>query len=156
MRVFEPTNPNYIEQIEQGFARQTVMERIGAHLIRIEPGQVEIGLNFREDLTQQHGYLHAGIVTTIVDSACGFAAYSLMPPGSEVLTVEYKVNLLAPAKGERFIAIGRVIKPGRTLTVCSGEVSAIEGEEKRLIAMMQTTMIRLPNKELTDGNISSP
>jgi len=143
MHVFEPTNSNYVEHIEQGFARQGVMEKIGAYLIRIEPGQVEIGLNFREDLTQQHGYLHAGIVTTIVDSACGFAAYSLMPPGSEVLTVEYKVNLLAPAKGERFIAIGRVIKPGRTLTVCSGEVSAIEGEEKWLIAMMQTTMIRL-------------
>ena len=122
------------------------MEKIGAYLIRIAPGQVEIGLKFREDLTQQHGYLHAGIVTTIVDSACGFAAYSLMPPDSEVLTVEYKVNLLAPAKGERFIAIGRVIKPGRTLTVCSGEVIAIEGEEKRLIAMMQTTMIRLSNK----------
>ncbi len=146
MPVFEPTNKNYIEQIEQGFARQLVMEKIGAYLIRIEPGQVEIGLNFKEDLTQQHGYLHAGIVTTIVDSACGFAAYSLMPPNSEVLTVEYKVNLVAPAKGDKFLAIGRVIKSGRTLTVCGGEVIAIEGEEKRLIAMMQTTMIRLPNK----------
>ena len=121
------------------------MEKIGAYLIRIEPGQVEIGLNFREDLTQQHGYLHAGIVTTIVDSACGFAAYSLMPPDSEVLTVEYKVNLVNPAKGERFIAVGRVIKPGRTLTVCSGEVIVMEGGEKRIIAMMQTTMIRLSN-----------
>jgi uncharacterized protein (TIGR00369 family) len=146
MEVFEPKNSNYVEHIEQGFARQAVMEKIKAYLIRIEPGQVEIGLNFREDLTQQHGYLHAGIVTTIVDSACGFAAFSLMPPDSEVLTVEYKVNLVAPAKGERFIATGRVIKPGRTLTVCSGEVIAIEGEEKRLIAMMQTTMIRLSNK----------
>lgn len=143
--MFEPKNSNYVEEIEQGFARQTVMEKIGAYLIRVEPGQVEIGLNFREDLTQQHGYLHAGIVTTIVDSACGFAAYSLMPPDSEVLTVEYKVNLVNPAKGERFIAIGRVIKPGRTLTVCSGEVIAMEGGEKRIIAMMQTTMIRLSN-----------
>ncbi|HKQ76243.1 MAG TPA: PaaI family thioesterase [Blastocatellia bacterium] len=145
MQMFEPKNSNYVEEIEQGFARQTVMEKIGAYLIRVEPGQVEIGLNFREDLTQQHGYLHAGIVTTIVDSACGFAAYSLMPPDSEVLTVEYKVNLVNPAKGERFIAIGRVIKPGRTLTVCSGEVIAMEGGEKRIIAMMQTTMIRLSN-----------
>jgi len=143
--MFEPKNSNLVEDIEQGFARQTVMEKIGAYLIRIEPGQVEIGLNFREDLTQQHGYLHAGIVTTIVDSACGFAAYSLMPPDSEVLTVEYKVNLVNPAKGERFIAVGRVIKPGRTLTVCSGEVIVMEGGEKRIIAMMQTTMIRLSN-----------
>lgn len=119
------------------------MEKLGAYLISIEPGQVEIGLNFREDLTQQHGYLHAGIVTTIVDSACGFAAYSLMPSGSEVLTVEYKVNLVSPARGERFIATGRVIKPGRTLTVCGGDVHAIEGAERRLIVMMQATMIRM-------------
>lgn len=146
MQIFEPSNPNYREHLKQGLARQRVMEKLGAYLISIEPGQVEIGLNFREDLTQQHGYLHAGIVTTIVDSACGFAAYSLMPSGSEVLTVEYKVNLVSPARGERFIATGRVIKPGRTLTVCGGDVYAIEGEERRLIAMMQATMIRITEK----------
>lgn len=147
MQKFEPLNPNYKKHLEQGFAAQQVMEKIGATLISVEPGQVEIGLNFREDLTQQHGYLHAGIITTIVDSACGFAAYSLMPTGSGVLTVEYKVNLMAPARGEKFIALGRVIKPGRTLTVCAGDVFAIEGKERRQIAMMQATMIRLAEKE---------
>jgi uncharacterized protein (TIGR00369 family) len=147
MQIFEPSNPNYEEQLRQGFARQRVMEAIGAYLISLEPGQVEIGLDFREDLTQQHGYLHAGIVTTIVDSACGFAAYSLMPPGSEVLTVEYKVNLMSPARGEKFVATGRVKKPGRTLTVCLGDVYALAGEERRQIAMMQATMIRLAAKE---------
>ncbi|MGE0884314.1 MAG: PaaI family thioesterase [Blastocatellales bacterium] len=147
MQKFEPLNPNYKKHLEQGFAAQQVMEKIGATLISVKPGQVEIGLNFREDLTQQHGYLHAGIITTIVDSACGFAAYSLMPTGSEVLTVEYKVNLMAPARGEKFIALGRVIKPGRTLTVCAGDVFAIEGKERRQIAMMQATMIRLAEKE---------
>ena len=145
--LFEPLNPNYKEHLMQGFASQRVMETIGAYLISVEPGQVDIGLDFREDLTQQHGYLHAGIVTTIADSACGFAAYSLMPMGSGVLTVEYKVNLLSPARGEKFIATGRVIKPGRTLTVCVGDVYAFEGEERRQIAMMQATMIRLAEKE---------
>ncbi len=147
MPMFELLNPNYEEQLRQGFASQSVMETIGAYLLNVAPGQVEIGLDFSADLTQQHGYLHAGIVTAIVDSACGFAAYSLMPPGSGVLTVEYKVNLLAPARGEKFIATGRVIKPGRTLTVCAGEVYAIEGEARRQIAMMQATMIRLAEKE---------
>src|SRR6266540_3787598 len=89
-----------------------VIETIGARLVRIDPGQVEIELDYREDLTQQHGYLHAGVVTAIVDSACGFAAYTLMPADSGVLTVEYKVNFTAPARGARFLAVGRVIKPG--------------------------------------------
>src|SRR5215831_17319522 len=100
MQTFNPPNPNYEEQIKLGFARQNVMNAIGARLRKVAPGEVEIELNFREDLTQQHGYIHAGIVTIIADSACGFAAYSLMPENSEVLTVEYKVNFMAPARGE--------------------------------------------------------
>ncbi len=127
-----------------GFARQRVMETIGARLVRIDPGQVEIELDYREDLTQQHGYLHAGVVTAIVDSACGFAAYTLMPADSGVLTVEYKVNFTAPARGARFLAVGRVIKPGRTLTVCAGEALATDGAEQKLVAMIQATMMRLP------------
>jgi uncharacterized protein (TIGR00369 family) len=95
-------------------------------------------------LTQQHGYIHAGIITSIVDSACGFAAYTLMPASSGVLTVEYKVNLLSPARGETFTAIGRVIKPGRTLTICNGEVLALEKGEQKLIAAMQATMMAVP------------
>lgn len=142
----EPANPNYAAEVERGFARQGVMETLGAYLISVTPGQVEIGVDFRHDLTQQHGYLHAGVITTIVDSACGFAAYTLMPPGSGVLTVEYKVNFLAPASGEQFVASGRVIKPGRTLTVCSGEVVALQNGERKTIAVMQATMMRLTDK----------
>ena len=143
MQTFNPPNPNYEEQIKLGFARQNVMNAIGARLRKVAPGEVEIELNFREDLTQQHGYIHAGIVTIIADSACGFAAYSLMPENSEVLTVEYKVNFMAPARGGKFVAIGRVIKPGRTLTVCAGDVIAIDGEARKTIAIIQTTMMKL-------------
>jgi uncharacterized protein (TIGR00369 family) len=144
MNAFEPLNPDYQEHVRMGFARQRVMETIGARLVRIDPGQVEIELDYREDLTQQHGYLHAGVVTIIVDSACGFAAYTLMPADSGVLTVEYKVNFTAPARGARFLAVGRVIKPGRTLTVCAGEALATDGAEQKLVAMIQATMMRLP------------
>jgi uncharacterized protein (TIGR00369 family) len=113
----EPRNPSFAEEIERSFARQTIMCLIGAGLSRVEPGVVEINLPYRGDLAQQHGYLHAGIITTIADSACGYAAYSLMPPKSEVLSVEFKLNLLRPAKGETFLATAEVIKSGRTLTV---------------------------------------
>ena len=143
MQTFNPPNPNYEEQIKLGFARQNVMNAIGARLRKVAPGEVEIELNFREDLTQQHGYVHAGIITIIADSACGFAAYSLMQENSEVLTVEYKVNFMAPARGEKFVAIGRVIKSGRTLTVCAGEVIAIDGEARKTIAIIQATMMSL-------------
>src|SRR6266566_3239498 len=98
--VFNPRNPFFAAEISASFAKQSVMELIGAKLSRIEPGLVEITVPYRTDLTQQHGYLHAGVVTTIADSACGYAAYSLMPAGAEVLSVEFKVNLLRPAKGE--------------------------------------------------------
>ncbi len=131
------------EVVRAAFAQQKVMQTIGARLTRFAPGEIEIELPFRDDLTQQHGYTHAGIITIIVDSACGFAAYSLMPPNSEVLTVEYKLNFMAPARGEKFIAAGRVVKSGRTLTVCSGEVVAIDGARRNTIALIQTTMIRL-------------
>lgn len=110
-------------------------------MTRVAPGEVHIEMPFDAAWTQQHGYIHAGIITSIVDSACGFAAYTLMQASSGVLTVEYKVNLLSPAKGERFIGIGRVIKPGRTLTICNGEVLAVEKGEQKLIAAMQATMM---------------
>jgi len=117
------------------------MHTIGARLVRVEPGEVELELPFREDLTQQHGFLHAGIVTTLVDSACGYAALSLMDAESAVLSVEYKVNLLAPAVGERMRAIGRVIKPGRTLLVCTGEVIAVAAGAESVVTVMQGTMM---------------
>ena len=117
------------------------MHTIGAELVRVEPGEVELVLPFRDDLTQQHGFLHAGIVTTLLDSACGYAALSLMDRDSAVLSVEYKVNLLAPAVGERVRAVGRVVRPGRTLLVCTGEVTALDGEGESVVTMMQATMM---------------
>ena len=120
------------------------MALIGAELTSVDPGLIEITLPYRTDLTQQHGYLHAGVVTTIADSACGYAAYSLMPAGTEVLSVEFKINLLRPAKGEHFLARAEVIKPGRMLTVVRADVFGIsEGKERELVATMQGTMICL-------------
>lgn len=117
------------------------MGLIGARLNLVEPGLVEITLPYRKDLTQQHGYLHAGIVTTIADSASGYAAYSLMPAGSEVLSVEFKINLLRPAKGESFLARAEVIKPGKTLTVVRADVFGItETGSRELVATLQGTM----------------
>lgn len=142
MQSFQPCDPDYVARVREGFAHQVVMRTIGAELTRVAPGSVEITLPFREDLTQQDGYLHAGIVTTIVDSACGYAAFSLMPPDAAVLTVEYKVNFLAPALGEHIIATGRVTKPGRTLTICHGDAVAVaDGDEKRIATMLATMMM---------------
>src|SRR5215216_1090936 len=124
-------NPSFAEEINLSFAKQTIMGLIGAELARVEPGIVEISLPYRADLAQQHGYLHAGIVTTIADSACGYAAYSLMPPNSEVLSVEFKVNLLRPAKGQAFSAVAEVVKAGKTLTVVRADVFALDNEDQR-------------------------
>lgn len=123
------------------------MKLIGAEIVRIEPGIVEIALPYRSELTQQNGYLHAGIVTTIGDSACGYAAYSLMPAGSEVLSVEFKVNLLRPAKGDTFVARAEVIKPGKTLTVVKADVFGISGNtgDQVLVASMLGTMFCIRN-----------
>ena len=138
------SNPRFAEDIEQSFGRQLIMELIGARLMVLEPGIVEISVPYRSDLTQQHGYLHAGIVTTIADSAAGYAAYSLMPAGAEVLSVEFKVNLLRPAQGKSFLAHAEVIKPGRTLTVAGADVFGISDSDKQeLIATMLATLICL-------------
>jgi uncharacterized protein (TIGR00369 family) len=135
-------NATFAEEIKESFARQTIMRLIGAELTRVEAGVVEITVPYRADLTQQHGYLHAGIVTTIADSACGYAAYTLMPPNSEVLSVEFKVNLLRPAKGEMFLASAEVVKSGKTLTVVRADVFSLDQTgERALIATMLGTMI---------------
>ena len=137
-------NPSFAEEIKASFAKQTIMGLIGAELSRVEPGIIEITLPYRADLAQQHGYLHAGIVTTIADSACGYAAYSLMPPESEVLSVEFKVNLMRPAKGEMFVALAEVVKSGRTLTVVRADVLGVDHTGKReLVATMLSTMMCL-------------
>ncbi|HET9478081.1 MAG TPA: PaaI family thioesterase [Pyrinomonadaceae bacterium] len=140
----QATNPTFVEEIQRSFARQTVMTLIGGELTRVEAGVIEITLPYRSDLTQQHGYVHAGVITTIADSACGYAAYTLMPAGSDVLAVEFKVNLLRPAKGDTFVARAEVIKSGRTLTVVRADVHALaRGEQRELVAIMQGTMMRL-------------
>jgi uncharacterized protein (TIGR00369 family) len=143
----EASNPAFADEVRRSFAKQAIMGLIGGELVRVEPGVVEIRLAYRPDLTQQDGYVHAGIIATIADSACGHAAYSLMPPESEVLAVEFKVNLLRPAKGDAFLARAEVIKPGRTLTVVRADVLATSGgDEWQLIATMQGTMMRLPRR----------
>jgi uncharacterized protein (TIGR00369 family) len=139
-----PLNPEFAEDVARSFGDQPIMNLIGARLSLVEPGVVEITLPYRADLTQQHGYLHAGVVTTIADSACGYAAFTLMPVGSNVLSVEFKVNLLRPAQGAEFVARAEVIKAGRTLTVVRADVFGIaKNEEKELVATMQGTMICL-------------
>src|SRR6187431_1662129 len=136
-------NPSFADEIKQSFAKQTIMGLIGAELTRVESGIIEITLPYRADLAQQHGYVHAGIVTTIADSACGYAAYSLMPPNSEVLSVEFKVNLLRPAKGETFKAVAEVVKAGKTLTVVRADVFGVDRDQRELVATMLGTMICL-------------
>jgi uncharacterized protein (TIGR00369 family) len=144
MADFVPLDPDYETRVRASFGRQRVMALLGADLAAVAPGAVEITLPARDDLTQQHGYIHAGIVTAIVDSACGYAAFSLMPAGVDVLTVEYKVNFMAPATGARLLARGRVIKPGRTLTVCAGDVFVERQGEQRIVATMLATMMQAP------------
>ena len=124
------------------------MQTMGATLERVAPGEVDIALTFRADLTQQHGFLHAGVVTAVVDSACGYAALSLMESGAAVLSVEFKLQLLAPARGPRFLALGRVVRPGRSLTIVSGELRSASGE---LLALLNGTMMAVRDRpELAD------
>ncbi|HEY6571999.1 MAG TPA: PaaI family thioesterase [Candidatus Eisenbacteria bacterium] len=133
--------PDFEARVRASFGRQAFMETLGATLERVEAGSVEIHLPARADLVQQHGFLHAGAVAAIADSACGYAAFSLMPADSGVLTVEYKINLLAPAKGDVLIARGRVVRAGRTLSVCQAEVSARTGGEEQSIALLVATIM---------------
>jgi uncharacterized protein (TIGR00369 family) len=138
-----PSDPDYAARVRESFGRQKAMAHIGAELTRIEPGIVEIALPFRDELTQQHGFFHGGIVATIADSAGGYAAFTLFPAESSILTVEYKINLVAPAEGERLLARGRVVKPGRTLTICEIEVAAIKGGASKTCALGLQTLICL-------------
>ncbi len=143
----QPQDATYEARVRDSFARQAFMTMLGAQLTRVAPGEVVIELPYREDLTQQHGFLHAGAVTSVVDSACGYAALTLMAPGSAVLSVEFKVNLTAPAAGTRFQAIGRVLRAGRTLTVCTGEMHALRDDgTESVVAVMQATMMALHDR----------
>jgi uncharacterized protein (TIGR00369 family) len=142
MTDFISQDRDYEARVRASFARQRVMATIGASLARVAPGEVDIEIAFREDLTQQHGYLHAGVVAAVVDSACGYAALTLASAGAEVVSVEFKLNLLSPAVGERFVARARVKRAGRSITVCTGDLFAVaRGAEKTVATMLATMMM---------------
>lgn len=141
-------DPNYEARVRDSFDRQAVMKTFGAELTRVASGAIEIEMPFNPLLTQQHGFLHAGVISTLLDSACGFAAFSLMPAEAAVLTIEFKVNMLSPGRGERFLFRGSVTKPGRTIIVADGQAYAYgrEGDAK-LVATMTATMMTVVGRE---------
>jgi uncharacterized protein (TIGR00369 family) len=131
------------ERISASFKSQGLMTTLGAQLVSVADGEVHIALPFSERLSQQHGYVHAGAITSVVDSACGYAALTKAPPECEVVTAEFKINLLRPAIGDRFLAIGRVQSSGKLLTVCTGEVRAFTGTAWKVVAIMQATIVNV-------------
>ncbi len=147
MPTFEPRYADFEARVRESFRRQRIMTILGAEMQHVSPGEVVIRLPYRDDLTQQHGFLHAGVVAAICDSACGYAALSLMPADTGVLTVEYKINLLNPAAGEYFTAIGRVTKPGRNVTVCAGDVYGHGAAGETHIATMLATIMTIRDRE---------
>jgi uncharacterized protein (TIGR00369 family) len=132
-----------VDRVRASFERQGLMRLLGARLAVVERGRVRIDLPRRPEVSQQHGYVHAGATGAIADTAGGYAALTLMPATSEVLTVEYKLNLLAPAAGD-LEATGTVLRPGRTLTVCRLEVFSVDGDQRKLVAAGQQTLISVP------------
>lgn len=132
---------NFEERVRASFERQTVMKTLGMELTRVAEGEVDIEFPYREELTQQHGFIHAGVLATALDSACGYAAFSMMPEDAAVLSVEFKTSLMRPAKGERFVARARVLKPGRTITFCEASAYAISGQKETLVAAMTGSMM---------------
>jgi len=145
--LYEPQDPQYERRVRGSFERRPAMTTIGAFLAEIEPGRVVVELPYAKALTQQHGFMHAGMIATALDSACGYAASTLMPHDAGVLTIEYKVNLLAPGRGERFRMEGVVVKPGRTITVVEGRAFAIDQGQEKLIATMTATEMTIVGRE---------
>jgi uncharacterized protein (TIGR00369 family) len=140
---FQPPDPEFEQRVRASFALQKAMTTLGITIERLSAGEIELGMAYNEAYTQQHGFVHAGIITAALDSACGYAAFSLMPANAEVLTVEFKTNLLAPAKGSRFVFRARVIKPGRTLTFCEAQAFAHNDAGEKLVATMSGTLMAL-------------
>ncbi|MGC1484915.1 MAG: PaaI family thioesterase [Candidatus Acidiferrum sp.] len=138
---FDPQDPEFVSRVRASFARQGLMKHLGAELASLQPGGAEIRVRFRPELTQQHDYFHAGVTGAVADSACGYAAYTLMPVGSSVLTVEYKMNLLAPADGDELIARACVVRSGKTLKICTADVFVRkDGAENHCATMLSTIM----------------
>ena len=139
-----PQGPDFDGRVRASFARQQVMATLGVEISKLSPGEIELTMPYADAYTQQHGFLHAGIVATALDSACGYAAFSLMPANAGVLTVEFKISLLAPARGQRFLFRAQVVKPGKTLTFCEASASAEDGDaEPRLVATMTATLMAI-------------
>jgi uncharacterized protein (TIGR00369 family) len=143
---FPPKDPNFEARVRATFAQQSAMRTLNVEIVKLEPGEVEFSMPYSVNFTQHHGYIHAGIISTALDSACGCAAFSLMPADAAVLTVEFKTTLTAPAKGERFIFRANVVKPGRALTFCEGRAFGVTNGEERLIATMSRTLFALFEK----------
>jgi uncharacterized protein (TIGR00369 family) len=138
---FIAANPDFAVRVRDSFARQAAMRLIGARLTEVNPGRCVVELPVRDELTQQHGYVHGGVVGMIADSAGGYAAFTLMPADASVLTVEYKINMLAPAAGDLLVATGEVLKPGRTLSIVRADVVAVQGDRRTRVATMQQTLM---------------
>ncbi len=143
---FLPQDPDYADRVRSSFTRQRFMAYIGAELTALEPGYCEIRVPYRDELSQQHAFFHGGVMGTVADNAGGYASYSLMVPADSILTVEYKLNIVAPGDGEALIARGRVLKPGRTLTVARSDVFVLTGAGEKLCATAQLTFICLPGQ----------
>jgi uncharacterized protein (TIGR00369 family) len=143
---FEPKNPDYRAVATATFDRQPAMHSLGISITRLEPGKVDLTMPYSAAWTQQNGFIHAGVITAALDTACGIAAFTLMPANSDILTVEFKTNLLAPARGDRFVFRARVVKPGRTLTVCEAQAFAEHDGAESLIATMTGTLMALPRR----------
>lgn len=147
MSEFTPRNPDFEARVRRSFDKQQVMDSLGIKLSAISPGQVELSMAYDARFSQQHGFVHAGILTTALDSACGYAAFSLMDPEAAVLTIELKTNLLAPGAGTHFRFTGQVIKPGRTITVSEGRAYAIHNGGEKLISTMTATLMAVTGRE---------
>jgi uncharacterized protein (TIGR00369 family) len=143
MSLFAPKNPDFRAAVAALFAAQPAMRTLGLSIMTIGPGAAEIAMDYAPEFTQQNGFLHAGVITAGLDNACGMAAFTLMPAGAAILTVEFKTNLLAPAKGERFLFRAQVLKPGRTLTVCEARAFALQDGQENLVASMTGTLMAL-------------
>ncbi len=150
---FSASDPRYERRVRESFSRQGLMKHLGARLTELKPGSAEVRAGYREELGQQHGYFHAGVSGSLADVACGYAAYTLMPEDSSVLTVEYKINLMTPANGEELIARARVVRSGKTLKICVADVFVREGNAETHCATMLATIMCLANKsDKSHGN----
>lgn len=147
--LFQPADGFFADRVRESFSKMTVMQTLGGTLGKVRPGQVEIFVPYSKQFTQQHGFLHAGIIATFLDTATGYAAFSLMPPDAAVLTVEFKVNLLHPGRGDRFVFVGSVVKCGKTITNVRGEAYAFEAGREKLIATMDATMMAVLGRGLS-------